>query len=1390
MKHYRLILSLILIPALICGMHHAECKEIYGQMLFEKQKHADLLQERELLEPFRYTKEALPLLEESLLCCQKAIAHCNTLLDDIEFQPKAKRKKEWRVTLKKKCKENKQELGESVTRLVKDIEKTKAYIASDGLYQLSLEKEILAKGKESFDCEVREEVASLYDEAAVLASQALEIISPYGIEGKQMVYREEVNRYRDLGKFQRQETARLGNLASKKHFYKDKIAGLQQQLQEEHKSAELQKQALFLLEQLVNVNSVEELQVLKEELAQLKELVLALEQTVEEGFFGTKEWKSDVRSCPVVVDAVNPVTGSFMIDEMDLELPGSFPVSIRRNYNSQNPLMSDFGCGWKLGLNPFLIEQEGKRFAAEMDGTVIAYRYNQGKDRWEVLPEDNPELSYCEGNNPFHAYIEGNVLYGADGSQRYFEEGLLLRWMNHREETVHFTYENRRLVRIKNGNGDSIGLKYNEAGKIEEIDAKEGRRVLYDYDAKGNLVKITYPNGAEKIYEYDLQHRIVREIKPHGKVLEHIYDDEGRVKEQRMQVGFSRDMFATKSFDYADGMTIVRDARGGKTIFKFFEKQVYKIINSLGFITSFAWFIDESSWFDPDLERVVAWNQEGGAVRCLKSKTDVRGLTTYYQYDRWGNPEIVGLKGEDLSGNGLREIVTKRRYNERHLCIEEEMGDHRTKTIYEGPFAYLPKRIEKYVGTVLCSSTDYSYSRLGQVLKEECSGATVHWKHDSRGLPIEKREVTGTVDPDVLSTYVYDKLGHCVEIHCADHEEKRDYDLMGNVVASKRYSLGGELISATSMSYDLNNRLTWEQPANGENGIYFDYHPSGLLKSKKCMVGHNRSAYTLYEYDAFGNLIEETDARGYTTYRYYDALGQMTSETKEGYTTVFAYEPGGLVESVTTPTGAQTKRRYTTQGLLKEEEYPDGTKHTWVYDYLGRIISETNGAVKWETTYDDAQHQKVRKGPLHTEIFAFDERGNLIRFTDPAGFTTEMTYDGLDRMKSEKKPSGLKTEWSYRGNTIFCTHPNQEVTKTVYAGGEIVQSEDLDTEGRVRSKWMIHRHPATDFEEVIEGDKKTLTWLNGFGLPVKVVQGGATSTFEYDQEGNCTAYMNQEGVTRQTFDGLGRMTQKELPDGSFIRTVYDPDSRIIETHHSNGASSFFTYDLNGRKTREEKRLNGAVLTWEFVYENGVLTKTIDDMQRVHDYTYDALGRITEEKVGHESKMYTYDPRGLQTRVEQNRENTSYWPTRLLFGSNRESTIVEKSYDEDGRLTVESTYLNGQLLQQSKQTWNGSSHVLQIGDHVVDLKASCVDLPTYSVPPPEMGQKEWDAWGRLIKVFDGKISWEASYDPFGRKLQTRVTPHWQTQEVRTHFYDPEQPDREIGVKIGDKMVWFY
>src|SRR5207302_7844909 len=98
----------------------------------------------------------------------------------------------------------------------------------------------------------------------------------------------------------------------------------------------------------------------------------------------------------------------------------------------------EFGYGWKTAYVPYLVlSQEGQTnliYAAEMDGSVIAYRRQAGVTpaTWKPETPDNPLLVNQVGDsagslaNPFNAKIESSAagdvytLTGSDGSRRVF----------------------------------------------------------------------------------------------------------------------------------------------------------------------------------------------------------------------------------------------------------------------------------------------------------------------------------------------------------------------------------------------------------------------------------------------------------------------------------------------------------------------------------------------------------------------------------------------------------------------------------------------------------------------------------------------------------------------------------------------------------------------------------------------------------------------------------------------------------------------------------------------------------------------------------------------------------------------------------------------------------
>ena len=1263
----------------------------------------------------------------------------------------------------------------------------------------------------------------------------------------------------------------------------------------------------------------------------LNQTISRLKAEVRLDFMSVLDW---------VGDPVDVVTGAFYVDEVDLALPGAFPLEIRRNYSSQNSLPGILGFGWKLSLNPFLLEEDDKLFATERDGTVIAYRRDENQDRWVVLPHDNPNLrNYNKQGiggitNPFHAYIEnnhGHILHSADGSTRVFQDKLLTIWSDHAGNSLSFSYDNGRLKRIENSSGAFLCFKYNYGGKISEIFANDGRTFFYTYDSQGDLATVTLPNGALITYEYDQFHRIIRESKPHGRLLENTYAD-NKVSQQRSPLGPQQQMMKVATFKYSDGVSLVTDGNGGCTEYKIYNNQIYKITDPDGHETLQSWFQNDHTYFDAETEQLRQDNPLGTYPRSLKSIRDKRGLFTHYTYDDHGNIKELSIEGDDLTGDSKTSVSKNYTYDEHHLCVQEEVLNRKTITTYDATLSYLPKRIENYVDDIEVSFVDFEYTEHGLIKQENRSGAVTSCDYDSRDFPIQRTQYTGTDDPPVITRFSYNDQGQCVDLITGDRVIHSDYDLMGNAYLTTVLLPSGKVISRIYTDYDQNNEIIRKQGDDPHNIVYLDYNAAGLLKASRHQLSRisNSSiiqdgmAYTLYEYDPCGRLLENIDPLGNITAYTYDGLGRILTTKKAGISTQFTYEAGGLVSSIIAPGGGITSRIYTTNGYLKSEHYPDGTEISYVYDFFGRQIQKNKNGKISSVHYRDATCEEALINGELVETRRQDARGNLLSLTDSAGFTWLKTYDALDRIKSETKPNGDITSWCYRGDTVICMLPNGEQTVQRYEAGSLAECQTFDANGILIIQISYNQFPEQSMTQEIHGDVVMNTLTNTLGQPILIQQGDKITIHHYDAAGNCISSVDGEGnTTFQEFDSFGRLIQKTLPDGALIHYDYDADSNLIAYRMPGNLSWHATYDSMGRKLAEwQENDHQCSQRWEYTYQNGHLDQLKDPLNRIHNYEYDTQSRIIQESVGHYIRSYTYDPRGLITSVIE---------------SGHEISKVERSYDSVGRLTQETISLNGVTLQNTQQQWTPSCRSLQIGDHhqeflyrggylsrvssddftisydyalsgslvkkrtpfsVVDIKYNDSALPdtidlqlpnshyyeslqwtpsgklsshdsTYPVPQSshytytprgflksthegnytfdfhqpgigvltsspnidvpvdgidhfgriiqelrdikpstftydELGQvirrnKEqftWDPWGRLIGVTSDAYEWSASYDPLGRRLQTKYTPIskgiiWNSKGktvVTTSLFDPEHEFQEIGVLTKEKCFW--
>ncbi|MEX1118860.1 MAG: DUF6531 domain-containing protein, partial [Terrimicrobiaceae bacterium] len=1001
------------------------------------------------------------------------------------------------------------------------------------------------------------------------------------------------------------------------------------------------------------------------------------------GWAGLAEWFGTAVSTvtAIIGDPVHAVTGSFYLDAVDLTLPGPMPLQIRRSYSSQNLAENEFGYGWKLAYFPFLsvATDETVIYAAEMDGSVVAYR-QQSTNLWTPQPKDNPTLCNMTGDvlgsvgNMFNAKIvrttEGSdtiyTLTGADGSIRRFKVrsfasgGLtrtrpyLEKWTDHRGNffTCGFGTDATKgdfgeLTRIAASNGNFVGFIYNTYGRITEAYTGDGRRVGYAYDNFGDLVSVTRPDGSVVGYDYEhltdegtySNHLIIRERKPGGRILENDFDEFRRVTEQRATVGTDMTPVRNASFEYyntldtdpqspyfktLNGYTLVRDAYDRETRYDYVGGQVTLITDPNNHTISQTWYAPGDT-------------STGAFPRSLAQRIDKRGLTQNFYYDSAGNLDYQVTTG-DLTGDGTSDTATTDyTFNSLNLpsLIVDPMNN-RTAIFYEDSARpRLPTRIESRTATALISQTVNAYTDVVSggkqamgllqstiVAEGSPDAAATEWTYDNRGFPLTMTRLTGTSDPNVTLTYVFNGRGE--EIERKDSEGRKvisAYDAMGRRTWEEYWETSGR-IGWNYQYFNGNGEVEWTDGPRyaPEDYVWRKYDGAGRPSEELIWRSAANSSGTgvvaglpddglysnsFFVHNFFGDLTEIHNPLGNTIVMTHDGIGQLLSRTfYEGTSTVkasesFTREPAGSPATYTNPLGGATSYFYTATGKLRRQENPDNTVLDWRYRLDGRLEREpVNHNNYYGITYDDVARTVTKTlktlggATLATESRTLDRRGNVVSETDREGNTWTRTFDGLNRPKTVTGPAATanaaqqSSTFAYDsyGETVTVTNVLNEtvVTKTDIMGRtKSVEVRDSGDElvNKIAYAYSADNNSVTTTIGTGEDAISSTTFTDTTGAEVLKIHGENQKTiFVRNEKGLLNKIIDPlSRVTQIEYDALDRPFLKTRPDGSFEENYYDPAGNLTHRIMNNALGWSAEYDAASRQT-SESTYNGSTIS--------------------------------------------------------------------------------------------------------------------------------------------------------------------------------------------------------------------
>lgn len=584
-----------------------------------------------------------------------------------------------------------------------------------------------------------------------------------------------------------------------------------------------------------------------------------------------------------------------------------------------------------------------------------------------------------------------------------------------------------------------------------------------------------------------------------------------------------------------------------------------------------------------------------------------RNLTTRYEYDARGNvTRCVDPRGTptDIEVNALNQAVAKQTQG---ASFGEKV---RALYSYDAANNLVQVDVENRDGdgtldpTNAWLTTQFEYDdlhRLTRLIEEEgvsvsLTNEFVYDGNDRLVLARSPLAVQGG-DPFHVTQNEYDERGLLFRETRAPGSPSQtttqcDYDANGNLRALRCGLEDGTGGRVTQTAYDgfdrcvsatdpMGNETRYEYDANGNRTRATVY---GEMTDAPGGADNQRMSETRYTYDELDRCVQTRDA-------FFDVVTQAPLGDG-GRDTTLTYAPNGLIVATTNDRGHGTTYTFDTTLFLTGIVDAKTNRVEYTYDANGNVLSAT------ETGRSDlgGPDEVFVRGYAHdaldrcvadwdnlgsTNHYAYDSRGNLVRHTDPLGFSLEGDFDGLSRPTSNRQGVGGSAQTSTRyavdaaSRRVASTDGNTNTTEYVY--------DSLD---------RLVRATLAD---------------------------GTSVTNVYDVHGNLVWTRDANGTEiARVYDALDRCIQKNITPGAGVASnttletyQYDGMSRLVRAVNDH-TEVIREYDSLGRCVRESTSspalgFNYEEIKWTYDAHGLTLAQT-NPSGRIVEYSYDALDR--------------------------------------------------------------------------------------------------------------------------------------------------------------------------------------
>ncbi len=645
----------------------------------------------------------------------------------------------------------------------------------------------------------------------------------------------------------------------------------------------------------------------------------------------------------------------------------------------------------------------------------------------------------------------------------------------------------------------------------------------------------------------------------------------------------------------------ISDLQGNTTQISYLytTDNIEKIVNSSGITVEFEYKDDKISKITDVIGRTVEYNYENDSLISVKSIID--GITRF-TYDENGYlASITDPKGFMYLQNKYdkKGRVIWQKYDTKEVLVEYENG------LRKNTFNFVAENRKEI----------YHYNEDLLVTKFELSdGSFEEYSYDQWGNKNSIRDKNGNIT-------------------------KMEYDISRNLLR-KEYPNGNEEF----FEYDINNNLIKEIKSNGQI-ILLTYDDFGNVVSINKEIDKGDFTTTIYEYDAKGRIISETNAvnskleiqykdewaKSPCSVKFpndvlvlfeYDSIGRRISQQIDKAKKVYSYSNGDKLTKIVDPLGNTTEMHYNLMNKLAQKIMPNevekgekAKKYYYEYnsfEFLNKIIDPLGNVIKKQVAEDGVVLKEIN--PNVYDITSDDGNGITFEY-DIHGNNTKIIYADGNILRRFYDFNGNKIKEISQSNYLVDIDSGESNDYKYDELNRLV--EEYDTKGNIKRR--LKYNEGGQVSEVVNANGDTLFyyynkagWLTSKYIPKKIDSSNENlfnvTSYEYNKLGQIVAE-NKSGEYVKLGDKPSSYNS--------IKYEYNKVGQVSRITDSTGAKLYIEYDQYRNKVMERKLIN-------------------DNVTAVTRWNYDLCNRLIEKKVyldGEPSTtLYSYDNNNNLTKI--------------------------------------------------------------------------------------------------------------------------------------------------------------